>query len=139
MDPEADNTVHILVVEDNPINQKLARYMLTKAGYRVTIAKDGEEGLQSYTANSSRFDLIFMDIQMPRMNGLEATRRIRETEHTGGTFQLDLHIPIIAMTAQSMKGDREKCLEAGMDDYIAKPIKKELVLEAVKKWLPGKA
>jgi len=79
-----------------------------------------------YTANPGSFDLIFMDIQMPEMDGIEATRRIREV---GGD-----NIPIIAITAEAMKGDREKCLAAGMNDYIAKPVKRETIYKMVKKW-----
>jgi CheY-like chemotaxis protein len=115
-----------LLVEDNAVNRKLASYMLTKAGYRLSSAEDGEKALEMYTAEPEKYDLIFMDIQMPRMNGLEVTRLIREKGFT--------EIPIIAMTAQSMKGDREKCLAAGMNDYIAKPIKREIVFAMVKKW-----
>ncbi len=127
---------HILLAEDNAINQKLAHRMLTKAGYRVTIAMNGEEAVQLYSATPDSFDLILMDIQMPRMNGLEATVHIRTIEKI---WPPNMHhkvsrIPIVAMTAQSMKGDREKCLEAGMDDYISKPIKQASVFALLKKW-----
>lgn len=117
--------LNILLVEDNPVNQKLAMYMLKKEGHKVTLAEDGEEAVDLYKKDPAGFDLIFMDIQMPKMNGFEATQKIRE---------ISPGIPIIAMTAQSMKGDREKCLEAGMDDYIAKPIKKSLVIKALEQW-----
>ncbi len=123
---EAKHSIHILLVEDNAVNRKLASYMLTKAGYRLSTAEDGEKAVEMFTAAPEKFDLIFMDIQMPRMNGLEVTRLIR-----GKGFK---DIPIIAMTAQSMKGDREKCLAAGMNDYIPKPIKREMVFAMVKKW-----
>jgi len=123
---EAKHSIHILLVEDNAINRKLASYMLTKAGYRLSAAEDGEKALEMFTAAPEKYDLIFMDIQMPRMSGLEATRRIRDKGFKD--------IPIIAMTAQSMKGDREKCLASGMNDYIAKPIKREIVFAMVKKW-----
>jgi PAS domain S-box-containing protein len=123
--------LHILLAEDNLINQKLVRFMLIKAGYRVTIAENGEEALQLFTSTPDRFNLIFMDIQMPKMNGFEATCRIRQRGFKD--------IPIIAITAQSMKGDREKCVAAGMDDYIAKPIKQKMVLEMIKKWCPDKS
>lgn len=120
------HAIHILLVEDNPINQKLARFMLTKAGYSLSMAEDGKKAVDAYTSEPEKYDLILMDIQMPRMDGVEATRIIREKGFR--------HVPIIAMTAQSMKGDREKFLNAGMNDYIAKPIKREKIFEMVKKW-----
>jgi two-component system, sensor histidine kinase and response regulator len=123
---EAKHSIHILLAEDNPINRKLAHFMLTKAGYRLTIVSNGKEALEAYIAEPDTFDLIFMDVQMPHIDGRTATRLLREKGFK--------KIPIIAMTAQTMKGDREKCLEAGMDDYIAKPIKREVVFAMVKKW-----
>ncbi len=123
---EAKHSTHILLAEDNPINQKLARFMLTKAGYQLKVAANGKEAVEIFTAEPEKFDLILMDIQMPQMNGLDATRIIREKGFSD--------VPIVAMTAQTMKGDREKCLEAGMDDYIAKPIRREKVFAMVKKW-----
>ena len=128
---EAKHSIHILLAEDNPINQKLAQFMLSKAGYRLTIVKNGEEAVETVSSGPDKFHLIFMDIQMPHMDGFDATRRIREKGFKD--------IPIIAMTAQTMKGDREKCLEAGMDDYIAKPIKRETVFSMVKKWCLDRA
>lgn len=122
-----DGSVRILLAEDNPINRKLAGYMLTRAGYRLEYAIDGKEAVAKFTAEPDAFDLILMDIQMPEMDGKEAARRIRENGFDG--------VPIIAMTAQTMKGDREACLAAGMNDYIAKPIKSEIVFEMVKKWI----
>ncbi|OGP62536.1 MAG: hypothetical protein A2V65_11700 [Deltaproteobacteria bacterium RBG_13_49_15] len=133
---EMKRSVRILLAEDNPVNQKLAKMMLTKAGYQVDLADNGREALQRYTVAPMDFDLIFMDIQMPEMDGIEATLQIRQAE-----IRMDLllkpRIPIVAITAHAMKGDREKCLEAGMDDYITKPIKREIVLEMVKKWVSG--
>ncbi len=123
------HSVRILLAEDNPVNQKLARFMLTKAGYQVKIVETGQEVVEVFTSKPENYDLIFMDIQMPGMDGKEATRRIR-----GGGFR---DIPIVAMTAGSMKGDREKCLKAGMNDYISKPIKRERVFEMVRKWCLG--
>jgi ligand-binding sensor domain-containing protein/signal transduction histidine kinase/CheY-like chemotaxis protein len=123
---EAKHSMHILMAEDNPINRKLATMMLTKAGYRVSLAENGQEAVDMFTSDPDDFDLILMDIRMPRMNGLEATGFIREKGYKD--------IPIIAMTAQTMKGDREKCIEAGMNDYIAKPIKRETIFEIIKKW-----
>ncbi|MCP5101796.1 MAG: response regulator, partial [bacterium] len=125
---EAKHSVRILLVEDNPVNQKLALYLLTKAGYHVETADNGKEAVDMYKAEPDNYDLIFMDIQMPKMNGFDATKEIRRLEDQQNP------VPIIAMTAQAMKGEREKCLDAGMNDYIPKPIKREIVFEIVKKW-----
>jgi signal transduction histidine kinase/ActR/RegA family two-component response regulator len=122
----AKKSTRILLVEDNPINQKLATRLLSKAGYQVKVANNGIEAVDLYTAAPDQFDIIFMDVQMPEMDGKAATRAIRSR----GFAQ----IPIIAMTAQAMKGDRESCLESGMNDYISKPIKREAVFAMVKKW-----
>jgi signal transduction histidine kinase/DNA-binding response OmpR family regulator len=124
---EAKQSVHILLAEDNPINQKLANFMLTKAGYTLDIVENGKEAVEKLAANPDNYDLIFMDIQMPDMDGREATMEIRRRGYND--------IPIIAMTAESMKGDYEKCIEAGMDDYISKPIRREVVFQAIKKWV----
>ncbi len=121
---EPKQGLKILVAEDNLINQKLAKYMLTNLGHEVTLAANGKEALES--SNTNRFDFILMDVQMPIMDGLEATRLIREHEKQSNT-----HIPIIALTAHAMKGDRERCLEAGMDDYISKPINYQELMEAI--------
>jgi len=104
--------------------------MLTKAGYNVEVANNGREAVDRYTSAPENFNLIFMDIQMPEMDGLEATREIRE-------IGFDM-IPIIAMTAHAMKGYREKCLDAGMDDYITKPIKRDSVFDILEKWVFNK-
>jgi two-component system sensor histidine kinase/response regulator len=119
--------LHILLVEDNLINQKLARYMLTREGYLLDMAENGREAVEKFLRGPENFDLILMDIQMPEMDGREAARIIRSKGFT--------HVPIIAMTAESMKGDREKCLAAGMNDYISKPINREEVLAMIKKWV----
>ncbi len=119
------HSVRILLVEDNLVNQKLAKLLLNKAGYKVTVANNGVEALKTFTANPQDFDLIFMDIQMPEMDGKEATRTIRQKGFD--------KIPIIAMTAHAMAGDREMCIEAGMNDYITKPIKREAVFAMIKK------
>lgn len=105
----------ILVAEDNPVNQTLARKLLEKRGHHVTIADTGAAAVQAYETH--HFDLVFMDMMMPEMNGIEATHRIRGMEQRAGR-----HIPIIAMTANAMEGDRTRCLDAGMDSYISKPI-----------------
>jgi CheY-like chemotaxis protein len=117
---------HVLVVEDNIVNQKLATKMLEILGCSVDVAANGIEAVGMIKKLS--YDLVFMDCQMPEMDGYEATAEIRRYEDTSK------HTPIIAMTAHTMVGDREKCLEAGMDDYISKPIKKEAVSEMMKKW-----
>ena len=115
------NRTKILLVEDNIVNQKLAIRLFEKFGFGADIAGNGEEALQML--ETKEYDVVFMDIQMPKMDGLEATRRIRDHN----TLVLNHNIPIIAMTANAMKGDREDCQEAGMDDYIAKPIQLELL------------
>jgi signal transduction histidine kinase/CheY-like chemotaxis protein len=130
-DKSTDHAARILLVEDNPLNKKLAQFILIKAGYVVDFAENGEEAVEKYTSTPDGVDLIFMDIQMPGMDGREATRRIREFEARSAREQ----VPIIAMTAEIMKGDREKCLQAGMDDYIAKPIRQDMVYEMIEKWL----
>ena len=124
---DGKSTVRILLAEDNVVNQKLALAMLTRAGYSVQIAGNGQEAVNMYIARPEDFDLIFMDVQMPVMDGIEATRHIRR--------QGFKNTPIIAMTAHALKGDREKCLEAGMNDYMSKPIKRDLVLEILNKWV----
>ena len=110
--------LHILLTEDNRINQTVATRVLQKMGHSLEIAANGKEALALLA--SARFDLVLMDIQMPEMDGLTATGRIRESER--GTR---MHLPIIAMTAHAMKGDRERCIEAGMDGYVSKPISSE--------------
>jgi CheY-like chemotaxis protein len=117
----------VLLVEDNPVNQKLAKLMLTKGGYQVVVAGNGCEAVAKFTASPDDFDLIFMDIQMPEMDGMKATQAIRNKGFDT--------VPIIAMTAHAMKGDRETCLEAGMDDYVTKPIRRETVFQMIDKWI----
>ena len=112
------------------MNQKLAKMMLTKAGYQVEVANNGQEAVEKYTKAPEAFDLIFMDVQMPQLDGIKATKAIRKKGFNT--------IPIVAMTAHAMKGDREMCLEAGMDDYITKPVKRELVFEMLEKWVLNK-
>ncbi len=113
---ESGRRLRILVAEDNPVNQQLAARLLEKRGHTVVLAGNGREALAAL--ESQAFDLALMDVQMPEMDGLEATAAVREREKaTGG------HLPIVAMTAHAMKGDRERCLAAGMDGYLAKPIR----------------
>ncbi len=117
----------ILLVEDNPVNQKVAVALLTKAGHTIEIAKNGEEALTKLERKD--YGLVLMDVQMPVMDGLEAARRIRLRE------QGKQHIPIIAMTAHAMQGDRERCVEAGMDDYISKPLDRRSLFAAIDRWM----
>jgi len=107
--------LHILLTEDHPINQKMMVRLLQKRGHSVVVANNGQEAIEAYA--KERFDLVLMDLQMPVMDGYEATAAIRKSEETRG-----LRTPIIALTAHAMKGDREQCLAAGMDDYVSKPI-----------------
>jgi CheY-like chemotaxis protein/HPt (histidine-containing phosphotransfer) domain-containing protein len=108
--------LRILLAEDHPVNQELVLGILGIGGHAVTLAKNGREAIE--ILQNGKFDVVLMDVQMPEMDGYQATGAIRELErHTGR------HIPVIAMTAHAMKGDREKCLAAGMDDYISKPIR----------------
>ncbi|UCF82618.1 MAG: response regulator [Desulfobacteraceae bacterium] len=144
------HSVRILLAEDNPVNQNLIKLMLTEAGYFVEVANNGKEAVGKYTKSPEDFALIFMDIQMPEMDGIEATKEIRKLEtrnwklETGSPSQqssmfnrqLSIQkIPIIAITANAMNGDREICLDAGMDDYATKPIKRKIVFEMIKKWV----
>jgi CheY-like chemotaxis protein len=124
---ELKQSVRILLAEDNPVNQKLATIMLTKAGYTVTVVANGKLAVDAFTEKPNGFDTILMDIQMPEMDGYEATRHLRQQGFS--------KIPIIAMTANAMKGDKELCLAAGMSDYITKPIKREIVFQILEKWL----
>jgi CheY-like chemotaxis protein len=114
---EARRRLKILLAEDNIINQKLAARILEKRGHCISIANNGKAAVQAMEKET--YDIILMDVQMPEMDGFVATKRIREIEKETGK-----HIPIAAMTAHTMKGDKEKCLEAGMDAYISKPIQK---------------
>lgn len=108
----------VLLVEDNELNQKFALAVLRKLGYQVDVAENGCVGLEKFKSNT--YDIILMDIQMPEMNGIEATIAIRQIEALEGTGK---HIPIIAVTAFTMENDRKNCFEAGMDDFLAKPYK----------------
>ena len=121
---QATESFRILVAEDNPVNQKLAVRILEKAGHRVSVAGSGKEALDKLKQES--FDLVLMDLQMPEMDGFAATEAIRRGERMSGH-----HLPIIAMTAHAMKGDRERCLEIGMDEYISKPIDLNALLELI--------
>ncbi len=119
-----NGSVHILLAEDNPVNQKLATILLRKRGYQVTVVDNGQQALDAITATD--FDLVLMDVQMPDMSGTEATLELRRRETAGG-----LRLPVVAMTAHTMKGDAEKFLEAGMDDYVSKPIEPQLLYACI--------
>jgi len=124
---EVKQSVHILLAEDNPTNQKLAVLMLTKAGYQVQVANNGLEAIEFFTKTPDNYDLIFMDIQMPEMDGLTSTREIRKLGYT--------NIPIVAMTANAMKGDEESCLDAGMNGFVTKPINRKRVFDVIEQWV----
>jgi two-component system sensor histidine kinase/response regulator len=126
----AGEKMHILLAEDSIVNQRVALRILEKAGHRVTVAPNGAEALKALEQHD--FDLVLMDVQMPEMGGFEATGRIRQSEYVAGT-----HMPIIAMTAHAMTGDRERCLDAGMDDYISKPIHSATLVDLVEKYRPA--
>ncbi|HWP42029.1 MAG TPA: response regulator, partial [Blastocatellia bacterium] len=128
-------SLRILLVEDHEVNQRLAVRLLENQGHVVTVAGNGREALAAYDQairEKRDFELILMDVQMPEMNGFEATAAIRQKEEATGR-----HTPIIAMTARAMKGDKEACLEAGMDGYIPKPISSEELFQLISNLVPG--
>jgi PAS domain S-box-containing protein len=116
-DGKSRKKLSVLLAEDNEINQKIIEYSLTNAGYRVDIARNGQEAIDMY--HRQEYDIVLMDVQMPVLDGYEATQHIREMEST--VLNGIRRIPIVALTANAMKGDREKCLDAGMDEYLSKP------------------
>jgi CheY-like chemotaxis protein len=121
--------LRILLAEDNTVNQLVARKLLGRRGHIVTVASNGREALAMLDAGSTNeplFDLVLMDVQMPEMDGFEATAALRLHEAKSGR-----RIPIIAMTAHAMKGDQERCLDAGMDGYVTKPIQPAVLLAAI--------
>ncbi len=124
-----DFVARVLVAEDNPVNQLVIQGMLDKRGYASDIVANGREALDRLARGGHA--AVLMDVQMPELGGIEATARIRAQEHDGQ------HLPIIAMTASAMEGDRERCLEAGMDDYIAKPLRPDQLDAVLERWLGG--
>jgi CheY-like chemotaxis protein/HPt (histidine-containing phosphotransfer) domain-containing protein len=118
------SSLQILLAEDNPVNQMTATTMFEKLGHAVVVANNGREAIDKI--NEQAFDIVFMDVQMPEMDGVTATGEIRKREESTRR-----HIPIVAMTAHAMKGDKEKCLEAGMDDYVSKPIRRKDLADVI--------
>jgi CheY-like chemotaxis protein len=127
-------SLNILLAEDNRVNQVLAVRLLEKAGHRVTVASDGQAALDAWihAQDENAFDLILMDVQMPKLDGLVVTAMIREAELVSGQ-----HMHIVAMTAHAMSGDRDKCIAAGMDDYLSKPIVQRELWEVLGKRFPA--
>jgi CheY-like chemotaxis protein len=121
----------ILLAEDNPANQKLALTQLEKLGYVADVVMNGREAVEAVERSDGNYALILMDVQMPEMDGFTATKAIRKAESTTGR-----HIPIVAMTANAMQGDRESCIAAGMDDYISKPVNRDKLREMLERWFP---
>ena len=135
MQEEETKTIYsmkVLLAEDGRVNQMVAVKMLEDRGHTVQLAEDGEMAVKLYREEA--FDAVLMDVQMPRLDGYGATAAIRKVESTTGK-----HIPIIAMTANAMEGDREKCLEAGMDGYVAKPIQPEELYSTLESFPPASA
>ncbi len=129
---EPSSSLRVLLAEDNPVNQRLASRLLEKRGHSVMVAGNGLEALEAL--EKERFDLVFMDLQMPVMDGFEATTAIRKRQGAGG-----IHLPVVALTAHAMKGDREKCLAGGMDGYLSKPIRPQELDEVLQKYLARRA
>jgi len=123
--------IRFLLAEDNAVNQKVALRLLQQFGYMADVAHNGAEAVSAVSTRP--YDIIFMDVQMPEMDGLQATRRIREFESSSGPGQIRRHV-IIAMTANAMVGDRERCIAAGMDDYLPKPVRPDALRTMIEKW-----
>jgi CheY-like chemotaxis protein len=131
-DPQVPEGLHILLAEDNLVNQCVALGFLARGGHRVKVAATGREALAAWDRDV--FDLVLMDVQMPEMDGLEAIDRIRARERENGR-----HTPIIALTAHAMKGDRERCLAVGADGYVSKPLRLEVLQDQIRTVLSGRA
>ena len=132
VDAEPPQSLRVLLAEDHPVNQKFAVRVLEKAGHCVFVASNGREAVDAW--QKDRYDVVLMDVQMPEMDGMEATASIRNLESSA---EPPRHTPIIAMTANAMKGDREQCLEAGMDGYISKPVKRRTLFAEIDRVLAG--
>lgn len=128
---QSSRTGVVLVVEDNPVNQRISRGLLQRLGFQVDLASDGQEGVEKWA--SGRYDAIIMDCQMPVLDGYSATIKIRELERTKAARRM----PIIALTAHSMPDDRRKCFESGMDEFLTKPIAIAALGHAIDKLLTG--
>ncbi|PWU03935.1 MAG: hybrid sensor histidine kinase/response regulator [Terriglobia bacterium] len=122
-----ERPLHVLLAEDNPVNQKVVARLLQKQGHSVVVSSNGHEAMTAFAREP--FDLVLMDVQMPEMNGYDATQIIRRQESGTGR-----HIPIVALTAHALKGDRELCLEAGMDDYLCKPVHLHELIAVLERW-----
>lgn len=118
-------SLRIMMAEDNPINQRVGKLILQRAGFNIDLVSDGNEALEAHRANP--YDMILMDCQMPMMDGFEASRQIRSLTQQPQPV-------IIAVTANALVGERERCLKAGMDDYLSKPFQAEQLVAVVKKW-----
>jgi CheY-like chemotaxis protein/HPt (histidine-containing phosphotransfer) domain-containing protein len=125
--------VRVLLAEDNPVNQEVATMMLASLGCDFVVVASGQRAIDAVARE--RFDLVLMDCQMPEVDGLEATARIRAQEAESAESGRARHIPIIALTANAMEGDRERCLQAGMDDYLGKPFSREELARAIERWI----
>lgn len=123
-------SINILIAEDQIINMKIISQLLSRKGFNFTKAENGLEALNAYKKESEKFSMVLMDVQMPQMDGLEATAEIRKIEDGS-----DMHIPIVAMTAHAMKGDKEKFINAGMDDYLSKPVNPQALYSTIEKYL----
>lgn len=127
------NNARVLLAEDNIVNQKLATKLIEKMGYQVQVVNNGQEAIEALVAND--FDLVLMDVQMPVLDGITATGIIRNAS----SDVRDHQVPVVAMTAHVMKGDKEKCLEAGMNDYLSKPVSRKAMVEVMRRWIHKKA
>jgi two-component system, sensor histidine kinase and response regulator len=125
---DPSTVLRVLLAEDNPVNQRVASRLLEKRGHRVHVVANGREALDEL--DKETFDLVFMDVQMPEMDGFEATAAIRGREHGS-----KVRLPVIALTAHAMNGDRERCMAAGMDGYLSKPIRAQELDEVLEKYL----